>query len=86
MNLEYKFLKNVNADRRKFCDIALSKIILDMSSNCPGASTPCKAWSKCSMKKIGGRLLAEIGGKILLAHQTLDFSDRNALKLAYKQA
>jgi hypothetical protein len=25
-------------------------------------------------------------GKILLAHRTLDFSDRNALKLAYKEA
>jgi hypothetical protein len=32
------------------------------------------------MKKIGGRLLAEIEGEILLAHQTLDFSYRNALK------
>jgi hypothetical protein len=38
------------------------------------------------MKKIGGILSAEIGGEILLVHQTLDFSDRNALKLAYKQA
>jgi hypothetical protein len=49
-------------------------------------STPCKAGSKCSIKKIGRRLLAEMGGQILLAHQTLDFSDRNALKLAYKHA
>jgi hypothetical protein len=37
-------------------------------------------------EKTGRRLLAEIGGKILLANQALDFSDRNALKLAYKQA
>jgi hypothetical protein len=36
--------------------------------------------------KNGGRLNPNRGGDILLAHQTLDFSDRNALKLAYKQA
>jgi hypothetical protein len=30
--------------------------------------------------------LPKKGEEILLAHQTLDFSDRNALKLAYKQA
>jgi len=29
----------------------------------PGASTPYKRWSKCTMKKIGGRFLQELRGK-----------------------
>jgi hypothetical protein len=37
-------------------------------------------------EKIGGRLLAEIGGEDFVGSSNTGFSDRNALKLAYKQA
>jgi hypothetical protein len=39
-------------------------------------------------EKIGGKTFSRNrgGGEILLAYETLDFSNRNALKLAYKQA
>jgi hypothetical protein len=87
--LSFKILKSL-AGNIVLCTVTSARnigIIFDSNLYCSaGASTPCKAWSKCSRKKVGGRLSAEIGGgKILLAHQTLDFSDRNALKLVYKQ-
>jgi len=31
---------------------------------CAGASTPYKRWSKCTMKKIGGRFLQELRGEV----------------------
>ena len=44
--------------------LALRRVIIDDHQLNAGASTPYKRWSKCTMKKQGGRFLQELRGEV----------------------